>query len=204
MIVLVRHGETAFNAARILQPPEVPLNERGLAQAARAARRIAALGGAALISSDLQRAQMTAAAIAQATNLSVELEPLLQERNFGALRGRGYDEVGSEIWGPDYQPPEGESLATFSARVARAWAAVVRRAAATSGNVIVVTHGMVCAAVARQFFALDAQHSVPARWGNTSITLCDPASPHRVHVLNCVEHLADSEDARDGSAPSGL
>ena len=62
---------------------------------------------------------------------------------------------------------------------------------------------MVCAAIARQFFTLNEPHIVPARWGNTSITLCEPASPHRVHVLNCVEHL-DSEDARDGSAPSGL
>jgi len=204
MIVLVRHGETAFNAARILQPPEVPLNERGLAQAARAAQRIATLGGAALISSDLQRAQMTAAAISQATNLGVELEPLLQERNFGALRGRRYEDVGDEIWGADYEPPEGESLATFSARVARAWEAVIRRAAATNGNLVVVTHGMVCSSIARQFFALDERQSMPSRWGNTSISLCEPVAPHRVQVLNCVEHLTDSDDARDGSAPSGL
>jgi len=204
MIVLVRHGETAFNAARILQPPEVPLNERGLAQAQHAAKRIAALGGAALVSSDLQRAQMTAAAIARATNLDIELEPLLQERNFGALRGRRYEDVGEEIWGADYQPPDGESLATFSARVARAWSAVVRRAATTPGNLIVVTHGMVCSSIARQFFALDERQVMPSRWGNTSISLCEPAAPHRVQVLNCVEHLVGTDDARDGSAPSGL
>jgi 2,3-bisphosphoglycerate-dependent phosphoglycerate mutase len=203
MIVLVRHGETAFNAARVLQPPEMPLNERGLAQAAQAAQRIAALGGAALVSSDLARAQMTAAAIARATNLQIELEPLLQERNFGALRGLRYDEVGDALWGADYQPPEGESVATFSARVARAWSAVIQRAAATDGNLIVVTHGMVCNAIARQFFALGEQQTMPSRWGNTSITICEPGSPHRVHVLNCVEHLA-SDDARDGTAPSGL
>ena len=204
MIVVVRHGETAFNAARILQPPEVPLNERGMAQAQRAARRIAELGGSALLSSDLLRAQMTATAIAETTGLSIELEPLLQERNFGALRGMLDDEIGKDFWAPDYLPPEGENVAMFDARVARAWLVVIERAAATEGNLIVVTHGMVCASIARQFLALDAQQPAPARWGNTSITVCEPAAPHRVRVLNCIEHLAGSDDARDGSAPSGL
>jgi 2,3-bisphosphoglycerate-dependent phosphoglycerate mutase len=204
MIVVVRHGETAFNAARILQPPEVPLNERGSAQAQRAATRIAALGGSALVSSDLLRAQMTATAIAEATGLPIELEPLLQERNFGALRGLRYDDIGTDFWKPDYLPPEGENVAMFDARVARAWRVVVERAAASKGNLIVVTHGMVCASIARQFLALDPALPAPTRWGNTSITLCEPVAPHRVHVLNCVEHLANSDDARDGSAPSGL
>ena len=204
MIAIVRHGETAFNAARVLQTPEVPLNERGQAQAQRAAARMVTLGATALLSSDLLRARMTADAIAQATGLSVELEPLLQERNFGALRGKRYDEVGSSLFSLDFQPPEGESVAMFDARVAQAWSAVVERAAGTAGNLIVVTHGMVCASIARQFLALDAQQGQPQRWGNTSVTVCEPGAPHRVSVLNCVEHLAGSEDARDGSAPSGL
>jgi broad specificity phosphatase PhoE len=32
-ILVVRHGETDGNAARILQRPDVPLNERGMRQA---------------------------------------------------------------------------------------------------------------------------------------------------------------------------
>ena len=32
-IVIVRHGETDGNAARILQRPDVPLNQRGIRQA---------------------------------------------------------------------------------------------------------------------------------------------------------------------------
>jgi broad specificity phosphatase PhoE len=38
-ILLVRHGETAGNASRILQRPDVPLNERGLRQADLLAQR---------------------------------------------------------------------------------------------------------------------------------------------------------------------
>lgn len=204
MIAIVRHGETASNAARILQTPEIPLNERGLAQAERAAARIAALGAAALVTSDLLRAQMTATAIARATGLSAELDPLLQERNFGALRGKRYEEVGAEIWRADFHPPEGESGTMFDQRVARAWSAIVARAATLEGPLVVVTHGLVCGSIARQFLAIEPPHAMPQRWGNTSVTLCEPSTPHRVQVLNCVEHLAGSDDARDGSAPSGL
>ena len=32
-IILIRHGETAFNVARVLQPADTPLSERGIAQA---------------------------------------------------------------------------------------------------------------------------------------------------------------------------
>ena len=39
-ILLVRHGETDSNAARILQRTDVPLNERGMRQAERLARRL--------------------------------------------------------------------------------------------------------------------------------------------------------------------
>ena len=40
-ILLIRHGETALNAARIVQHPETPLNERGVGQARRLAERLA-------------------------------------------------------------------------------------------------------------------------------------------------------------------
>jgi len=43
-ILLVRHGETAGNAARILQRPDIPLNERGIRQAAQLAERLFGLG----------------------------------------------------------------------------------------------------------------------------------------------------------------
>ena len=56
-ILLVRHGETALNAARVMQPADTPLSERGLAQARAVARRLAQRGRvAALLSSDLPRA----------------------------------------------------------------------------------------------------------------------------------------------------
>jgi 2,3-bisphosphoglycerate-dependent phosphoglycerate mutase len=82
-ILLVRHGETAGNAARILQRADVPLNERGIRQAEQLARRLLDHGFAHVVCSDLLRARMTAAALAARSGAEIEESPLLQERNFG-------------------------------------------------------------------------------------------------------------------------
>jgi len=63
-ILLVRHGETDGNAARILQRADVPLNDRGMRQAERLARRLSAHGFVRILCSDLMRARMTAAPLA--------------------------------------------------------------------------------------------------------------------------------------------
>ena len=88
-IVLVRHGATALNLARVLQPPDTPLNASGFAQAEAVALELLALHPAGVISSDLPRALQTAQAISRATGLAVLTTELLQERNFGELRGAG-------------------------------------------------------------------------------------------------------------------
>ncbi|HIF20390.1 MAG TPA: hypothetical protein EYQ27_00445 [Gemmatimonadetes bacterium] len=56
MIYLIRHGQTAYNAAAVIQPADTPLNERGLDQADRLAARLGALGVAHVLASDLPRA----------------------------------------------------------------------------------------------------------------------------------------------------
>src|SRR3954462_14563816 len=92
-ILMVRHGETAGNAARIVQRPDSPLNERGIRQAAQLAERLFALGFAHVLCSDLVRALMTAEPLRARGNVVIEETPLLQERNFGDLRGMSYDEL---------------------------------------------------------------------------------------------------------------
>lgn len=200
MIVLIRHGETEGNASRVLQVAETPLNERGIAQAERLSGRLARLGVAAILCSDLLRARMTAAPLERATGLSAELLPELQERNFGALRGTSYAELGAAIFAPDFVPEGGESMTVFDARVSVAWQRVVDAARNTQGNLVVITHGFVCASIARRFLQLPG--APVARWGNTSVTLCAKEPPHRVELLNCVEHLDPGGD--DRSSPSGL
>src|SRR6516225_2049932 len=87
-ILLVRHGETAANASRIVQLPDIPLSEHGMRQAARLGMRLASCGVEAIVSGHYARARMTAEQIRAATGAPMELLPELRERTFGVLRGR--------------------------------------------------------------------------------------------------------------------
>jgi broad specificity phosphatase PhoE len=192
-IYLIRHGETAYNARRILQTPEVPLSELGVEQARRLARRLADAGIARILSSDLERAAATARELAAATRAPVGFDALLQERNFGALRGTAYADLGFDPFAPGYTPPEGESVPAFEARVARAWALVREHAAAAGGPLAVVTHGLVCRDLVARYLTVPddlAAPPDPPRWANTCLTIAD-GPPWTVRLLACTAHLTD-------------
>jgi 2,3-bisphosphoglycerate-dependent phosphoglycerate mutase len=190
MIILVRHGETAGNAARVVQREHTKLNDRGIEQARRVADRLATLGVESVLCSDLARARMTAEPIVARTQARIEYSPLLQERNFGDLRGTPYAELDFDIFAPDYHPPGGESWPQFHARVDRAWAHVMGRCASVSGNLLVLTHGLVCSSLAQRLLALPRDATPPSRWSNSSVTLCSKQPPHAVELLDCVAHLS--------------
>jgi probable phosphoglycerate mutase len=199
-LFLIRHGETPGNAGRIVQTPDTPLSPRGIAQALRLARRLEGAGIARILSSDLVRAAMTADHLRGATGAPVELEPLLQERNFGALRGTPYDLLTVDPFAPGYEPPEGESWEIFHARVDRAWARVQQVAAATEGHLAVVTHGLVCRSLAARHLVLPDDQVAPERWANTGLTIAEGPTAWRVRVLNCTLHLEGEDLAADGPA----
>ncbi len=190
-IYLIRHGETLGNAARIVQRPDSPLSSRGIAQAERLARQLESAGISHIVSSDLTRATMTAEPLQRATGASLVLDPLLQERSFGDLRGTPYAVLGFDIFAPDYVPPNGESWEVFHHRVDRAWALVRGAAAATGGHLAVVTHGLVCRSLAARHLSLPAGEEVPIRWENASLTIAEDSPPWRVRVLNSIAHLED-------------
>jgi probable phosphoglycerate mutase len=190
-IFLIRHGETLGNASRTVQHPDNPLSPRGVAQAERLAERLEREGLTAILASDFARAAQTAEVLGRVTGLPVRRDPLLEERNFGDIRGTPYAELGFDMFAPGYAPPNGETWEVFHARVDRAWALVQARAAATDGHLAVVTHGLVCRSLAARHLLLPAGVEVPERWENTSVTIIDHPAPWRVRLLNCVAHLDD-------------
>jgi len=194
-IFLIRHGETDCNAARIVQLPEVPLSARGVTQAGRLAHRLAALGVGAIISSDLRRALMTAEHVRAATGAPIALDEGLQERNFGDLRGQAYADLKIDLFAPEYEPPGGELWERFHARVDAVWPRIVAAAAATSGNLAVVTHGLVCYSLALRHLRLPADEDPVARWHNASVTIVDGEAPWSVRLLNCAAHLENDGPA---------
>ena len=120
-LLLVRHGQTEWNAAGLMQgqTPHVPLTERGHAQSAAAAGQLADLGPGALISSDLLRARQTAEHCATASGLVVATTPALREQGYGVLEGRSSRELWDVVdWtDPHWTAEGGESLAQLYARV---------------------------------------------------------------------------------------
>lgn len=195
-ILLVRHGETEGNAARIVQLPDSPLSPVGMSQAEQLAARIAELGATHILCSDLLRARMTAAPIAARLGLLAETNPLLQERNFGDLRGTPYAEFTTDPFAPDYVPVNGESWDVFHARVAEAFALVCARASETPGNLVVVTHGFVVHAIVARHVALTGDQRVPEKFSNTSLTVLDGAPPYRAQLIDCTSHLSPVEEQR--------
>ncbi len=198
-LLLIRHGETALNAARILQPPDTPLSERGLAQAAALGNRLRAEPIDAIWSSDLPRAWQTAAALA--AGRPIRPEPLLQERNFGDWRGRPYDSLPFDPLATAEAPPGGESGDAFDARIARAWAAAVAAAAELPGTLALVTHGLVIRRLLEAVVPLAPGVAPPRHIGNTSLTLVEGTPPRAVRV-DCTAHL-DATHVDDPRALSG-
>lgn len=152
-LCLIRHGETNWNAQRRLQGhTDIPLNTVGLAQAAATAKLLQARHlqepFAALYSSDLQRAQITAHAIETRLKLTTELDPRLRERNFGALQGYTPEQAAERY--PDIHPalrarttdlipPEGESLRQFADKVESSLLDIAQ--AHPDQSVLIVAHG---------------------------------------------------------------
>jgi len=176
-IVVIRHGETDWNAgARLQGQRDIPLNALGLQQAARLADALRDEGLDAVIASDLERAAQTACALAAPLRLPVQLDRGLRERAFGVLEGLTYDEI-TQRWpdaarrwrarDPEFAADGGETLAAFQARSV---AAAERIALALAGRCIaLVTHGGVLDALYRA--ATRLAPDAPRTWmlGNASI-----------------------------------
>ena len=201
-ILIVRHGETDGNALRVLQRADVPLNARGMRQADLLARRLSAQKFVHILCSDMPRARMTAAPIAALSGFAIEENPLLQERNFGDLRGTPYDALAEDPFGPEFAPPNGEDWPTFHARVADAFAFIVSRRRSLNGTLVVVTHGLVCRALVDRHAQLPDGVVAPERYDNTSITVLHEDAPHGVSLLNCTRHLAMSVDVDPAGSPA--
>ena len=152
-IILIRHGETAWNALRRLQGhTDIPLNQAGLQQARALGASLQGEPLAAIIASDLQRAIQTAQAVANWHALSLQIDPALRERCFGGFEGLDYDEIARRFplefaaWQarePDTRFPDGEIEGeTFRDFSRRSIAAIDHWAARYPGQTIaIVAHG---------------------------------------------------------------
>jgi broad specificity phosphatase PhoE len=132
-ILLVRHGETDWNAAGRLQGhTDRPLSDYGRKQARRLAEELAAEEFDAIYASDLARARETAEIVAELLHLPVGLDPDLREKNWGTWEGlTSTERLDVELVGESTEQHQRRMLAALG-RIA---------AKHPYGRVLVVTHG---------------------------------------------------------------
>ena len=154
-VVLIRHGQSTWNAEQRWQGQADPLlSDLGERQARAAAGAVAGLQPRAVIASDLARARRTAALLAPA-GLEVTIEPALRERNAGEWTGLTRAEI--EVRYPGYldarrRPPGFEADLPLLDRVLPALESTLWGLPA-GGAAVVVTHGGVIHAVERHLGA---------------------------------------------------
>jgi len=138
MLILVRHGQTAANAAGLfLGRADPPLTDLGRRQADALAAALPRPGR--VISSPLARAQQTAAAF----GVPVELDERWIEMDYGDLDEQPVTSLAATAWqrwraDVNHAPEGGESLAAVGRRVRQACAELAADAAPM--NVVVVSH----------------------------------------------------------------
>jgi len=148
-LVLVRHGETSWNAeGRIQGHTDIALNQLGVAQAEAVGKRLAREQFDAVYSSDLIRAYHTAQATVPDPDRTIVKDRRLRERHLGVLQGLTGEQAMTDqpvAWrafksrDADLALAGGESLGEFSRRVVAFIEDTLGKHAGR--RVLVVTHG---------------------------------------------------------------
>lgn len=197
-LLIARHGETALNVAGIVQPADTALSAHGVRQAcALGARLVREYRVAAILASDLPRARQTAEEVARHLRCPVDLSPDWRERDFGSLKGLAYRSLSRDPLTMVEAPPEGESLAQFEARVARAYSTLAARVVGLAQrgspqpDLLLVTHGLVLRRLLAAHLEGVAEFARVGSPPNTALVVAEVTDGGARLVLGpCAAHLA--------------
>jgi len=94
-IIFLRHGQAKNNIERILtgRTPGVPLTEKGIDQAEKAAKFLEHMNVSAIYSSPIERARHTAEIVGKHNSLDVTIDDRLIELDMGKFTGVPYDDI---------------------------------------------------------------------------------------------------------------
>jgi 2,3-bisphosphoglycerate-dependent phosphoglycerate mutase len=244
-LILIRHGETSWNAIKRIQGfTDIPLNEVGLRQADDLGERFERLAGlhqtpaspatpdgadpliasfadadgvasyadrpiTSVYTSDLIRAQQTAAPLARALGLTPGIDASVRERDYGLFEGMNPEEIAERFpeayahWqtrDPEFRPGPGESQQMFHDRVVTALRAIASKH--PGERVVVVAHGGVLDNARRHAQSLPLQHKRDYLLLNASVNVFafEQAGARMVHWGD-VAHLHSDDAAQDDTRP---
>lgn len=202
-LIVVRHGETLFNAqGRFTGQLDIPLSALGKQQAEALGHRLSPERIDVIAASDLRRARDTAQAIARHHGLPVVADTDLREIAFGAWEGRAYAEVVAqdaalvERWQADPMtaaPPGGETLTQLHSRGVRALERRYRRS--PKSTVVWTVHGGVIEVLLCHLLRMDLPRRWEFRHENAALTEIVFEGPAAVVVrLNETHHLFGQQE----------
>lgn len=201
-VVLIRHGESKVTVQRVIGGPRTcsGLSELGVTQAERLRERLRAdaLDADVLYTSAYQRARETAAIIAPALALDVEVHPGFGEHDPGPeCDGLAFDEFVDRYGMPDWESdphavtfPGGETVAEFDLRVGAAFSQV--RAEHAGRVIVIVCHGGVIDGLVRMALRAPSTGAFELHTTNASLTELLQVRPDRWRLVryNDAAHLA--------------
>jgi len=197
VLTLVRHGESQWNLEnRFTGWVDVPLSEKGSAEAAAAGERLRheGLKFDTAFTSDLKRAQDTLTLILQKlgqTGIPVEKNQALNERHYGELQGlnkaetaKKFGEEQVKIWRRSYDvaPPGGESLKDTAARTLPYFESKIMPELKKGRNVLVAAHGNSLRSIVMHLDKLTKEQVLELNLG-TGIPLVYQFDAH-LHILS--------------------
>jgi len=210
-ILLARHGETEWNAIRRVQGwTDIPLSEKGLAQAEALAERLSRVPLAAVYSSDLARAAQTAAPTAARLGLTVQTVPELREKGFGEWEGltqadleRDYPELWHRyhvLRDLDALVPGGETWPQVQERLSAALGRILAAHPGPDEAVLLVGHGGSGRMVILEALQAPLPTLLRLHLDNASLSRLDfrGSGDSRVVLLNDTSHL---EELTEGLTP---
>ena len=206
LVLVVRHGHAAGNAEhRFIGQSDVPLDEKGHAQAQALCDRLAGHALSRIVSSDLRRAVDTVTPLAARLGLPIEVDPRLREINNGEWTGLLPEEIANrwpELWndyitGADVERPGGETWGLVRERVV----AAVTDIATANAVALICTHGGPALNLARWALGIPPGGNVfrgpLGAVMNAAITTIDTDGP-RLLSFNDAGHLQELPELRYG------
>ncbi|NET58069.1 MAG: histidine phosphatase family protein [Symploca sp. SIO2E6] len=207
-LLLVRHGETEWNrASRFQGQIDVPLNENGRQQGAKAAEFLKEVPINFAVSSPMLRPKETAELILKHhPHVPLELQDALLEISHGLWEGKLEAEINEEYadlllqWkeAPEtVQMPEGENLQQVLERAVACWDEMVKSAADSATELktgIVVAHDAINKVILCYILGLGPESFWNMKQGNGAVSVIDypqgGEQPPVLQAMNITTHLS--------------
>ncbi|NPA51945.1 MAG: histidine phosphatase family protein [Aquificae bacterium] len=198
-IFLCRHGQSEYNAKKIIQGHiDTDLTPQGIVQARLIGERLKTENIEKIFSSDLKRAYKTATIIGDILGLDVEIDKRIREMHFGNWEGKAYEQIYTynldhwQKWlkNPVACPlPSQEDIKEFEKRIKSFWEYVN---SLQEKNILIVGHGGSIQGIICTASGLGMEHLWGMMHTNTGLSLLEVKNQKTyIKYINEDFHLAN-------------